>query len=496
MTVPYTFANISGQIPLSELDANFAAVSAYSNTAGTVTASAQPNIASVGTLTTLTVSGNVTADYVIGNIIGSISNAVYANTAGIATSANIANVANIAYSVSGANVSGTVANATYAVTANSASYANLAITATVANTANGVAGANVTGTVANATYAVTANVATYAGTVTTNAQPNITSVGNLTNLTVSGNSTVINNSTVGANIVVDGYANIGSYISAVGNVTGNNFSALGAISTNSYLSATGNITGGNLLTTGQISSSGNVSTGSNLLVSGYESVSGNITTSGELVVATQNAHGGAGYAGMLTMTNTTANTTNPNKFVRLSNIGALEIVNSDYTQTILSLNNSGNLTVTGTVTGANLLLNQTYPFNFSYGANVNANTSATVPYSGPGSAFLTFTLPSAGTWVVAPTVRGILTQAYAQPNFLSFALYQNGNLVPNTETMVRYDNALYISGQSEGCVSATFIVNTTTSTTYTLNAFGGGLQAPVILSDGNGRTTVSRYRIG
>jgi len=61
-----------------------------------------------------------------------------------------------------------------------------------------IAGANVTGTVANATYAAdagnattasTANSATTAGTVTTNAQPNITSVGTLTGLEVSGSIT-------------------------------------------------------------------------------------------------------------------------------------------------------------------------------------------------------------------------------------------------------------------------------------------------------------------
>jgi hypothetical protein len=44
-----------------------------------------------------------------------------------------------------------------------------------------IAGANVTGTVANATHAITAN------TVTDNAQPNITSVGTLTSLSVTGN---------------------------------------------------------------------------------------------------------------------------------------------------------------------------------------------------------------------------------------------------------------------------------------------------------------------
>jgi hypothetical protein len=56
-----------------------------------------------------------------------------------------------------------------------------------------ITGANVTGTVANATYATsagsatTATSATTAGTVTGNAQANITSVGTLSSLTVSGN---------------------------------------------------------------------------------------------------------------------------------------------------------------------------------------------------------------------------------------------------------------------------------------------------------------------
>lgn len=67
MTVPYIFANATGTIALSELDVNFAAVSAYSDTAGTVTTNAQPNITSVGTLTSLSVTGNITGSYFSGN---------------------------------------------------------------------------------------------------------------------------------------------------------------------------------------------------------------------------------------------------------------------------------------------------------------------------------------------------------------------------------------------------------------------------------------------
>ena len=53
-----------------------------------------------------------------------------------------------------------------------------------------IPGGNVTGTVANATYATsagTAGSATTAATVTNNAQPNITSVGTLSSLAVTGN---------------------------------------------------------------------------------------------------------------------------------------------------------------------------------------------------------------------------------------------------------------------------------------------------------------------
>ena len=69
---------------------------------------------------------------------------------------------------------------------------NLNVTGTITGNGSGlsaIAGANVTGTVANATYATSADSANTAGTVTTNAQPNITSLGNLTSLTVNSNTT-------------------------------------------------------------------------------------------------------------------------------------------------------------------------------------------------------------------------------------------------------------------------------------------------------------------
>jgi hypothetical protein len=237
MTVPYTFANAAGLVPASELDVNFAYVSNNVSTANTVVSNAQPNITSVGTLTNLSVAGNITTGHLIGEG-GNISN------------------------VRGANVSGAVANATYAVTANSATYATYtfssnATQANIANIANLVTGGNVSGQVANALIA---------GTVYTNAQPNITSVGTLSSLSSSGNVT-------GGNILTS------NTVSAVGNVRGGNFNTVGLVT------ATGNVTGGNILTNGEVSAAGNVtggniSTSANMLASGYISATGNIDTGG------------------------------------------------------------------------------------------------------------------------------------------------------------------------------------------------------------------------
>jgi hypothetical protein len=70
-----------------------------------------------------------------------------------------------------------------------------------------ITGANVTGQVANA---LVASLAVVAGTVSANAQPNITSVGTLTSVSVTGNADVGNLNALGQ-------------VSAVGNVAGNYF---------------------------------------------------------------------------------------------------------------------------------------------------------------------------------------------------------------------------------------------------------------------------------
>ena len=213
---------------------------------GSISTAAQTNITSVGTLGSLDVtanvdSGNVNATggvftYVSGdganltaitgqNVSGEVDFAQVANSvagANVSGEVGFADVANsvaganvsgevgfaaVANSVAGANVSGTVALATLAADATSANAvagANVSGAVSFATTANAVAGANVSGEVSFAATAnavaggnvsgqvsdsATADSATIAGTVTTAAQPNITSVGTLSGLSVTGTIT-------------------------------------------------------------------------------------------------------------------------------------------------------------------------------------------------------------------------------------------------------------------------------------------------------------------
>ncbi len=96
MTVPYTFANAVGALPLSELDANFAAIPNYANTAGIVVTPAQTAITSVGTLANLSVAGNVVTGGVVsatGNITGNYIIGNGSQLTGLPASYGNANVA-------------------------------------------------------------------------------------------------------------------------------------------------------------------------------------------------------------------------------------------------------------------------------------------------------------------------------------------------------------------------------------------------------------------
>ena len=127
MTVPYTFANQDGSIPLAELDANFAAVPNYANTAGTVTQPVQPNITTVGTLTNLNVASTLTTNYLyqtstsisLGNNAGNSGQSANIDTIAIGNTAGGQNQS--ANGIAIGSFAGATAQGTYAISIGRAS---------------------------------------------------------------------------------------------------------------------------------------------------------------------------------------------------------------------------------------------------------------------------------------------------------------------------------------------------------------------------------------
>ena len=180
--------NISaGNVSATTFTGALSGAATSATTAGTVTTAAQPNITSVGTLTSLGVSGNITAANITANT------GVFTGNGSALTALNASNVS-----------SGTLAQARLANA--SATLGSTALT--LGSTVTTVAGlSSVTSTTFVGALTGAATSATTAGTVTTAAQPNITSVGTLTSLSVSGALTNAN-LTTGAN-------------STAGTITGN-----------------------------------------------------------------------------------------------------------------------------------------------------------------------------------------------------------------------------------------------------------------------------------
>jgi hypothetical protein len=175
---------------------------------GTLQTAAQTNITSVGTLGSLSVTGNITG----GNVLGG------------------ANVNATTHTGTTVSVTGTVTAATVNA-------------ATIGNTGAAFTGASISAaTIGNTGALIT-------GTLQTAAQTNITSVGTLGSLSVTGNVT-------GGNLISSALVQ-GVSVSASGNVTGGNLIS-SALVQGVSVSASGNVTGGNLITVGQISATGTI----------------------------------------------------------------------------------------------------------------------------------------------------------------------------------------------------------------------------------------------
>ena len=347
-----TAGNISGNVA----NANYAAF------AGNITTAAQPNITSVGTLTSLSVTGNISAGNVSATTFtGALSGA--ATTAGTVTTAAQPNITSVG-TLTGLGVNGTITGVN--ITANTGVF-----------TGNGsglsaIAGGNVTGTVANATFATTAGSATTAGTVTTNAQSNITSVGTLTSLSVTGN-------------ITSGNANLGNAVSA------NFFIGDGSLLTG--------ITAGNI--------SGNVANAN------YAAFAGVVITAAQPNITSVGTLTSLGVNGTVTAVAFTANTGvftgNGSGLSAIAGGNVTGQVGNALVASTVYTNAQPNITSVGSLTGLTVS-NATGVVNFSNTANVTLGNVSNLRISGGSADFILQTDGSSNlSWVAKPSSGATIT---------------------------------------------------------------------------------------
>jgi filamentous hemagglutinin len=289
-----------------------------------------------------------------------------------------------------------------------------------------ITGSNVVGEVANATYATSAGSATTAGTVTTNAQPNITSVGTLTTVSVSGNvqggnlrtegvvsalGRIISSGEIysatqltggnisGANIVANGYLCATGNVNATGNISGGNLSVTGSVNLAGRISAVGNITGGNILTGANVSATSNI-TGGNLISNGV------ITTVGNVVANYFVGNGAALFAiAGANVTGTVANATyavSAGSATTAATVTTNAQPNITSVGTLTSIASSGNISTTGNVTGNYFVGNGSQLTGISTSSNRISNGTSNVEIA-TANGNATITTNGANTWTFDTT---------------------------------------------------------------------------------------------
>ena len=480
---------------------------------GTLTTNAQPNITSVGTLTSLTVSGNISAGNITGGALANgnsnvnipaaagnvnisvngtanvaVVTATGVNVAGTLNATGNANVGNIGAtngvftnvsgngsalsSITGANVTGQVGNALVSGTVYTAAQPNITSVGTLTGlgvngnitaanitantgvfTGNGsglsaIAGGNVTGQVANALVA---------GTVYTNAQPNITSVGTLSSLAVTGNVTAAN--------FVGNLANGNSDISipaANGNINfdvGGTANLLVVTSTGANiagtLNATGNANVGNIGATTAVITTGNITTiNSELLQNGNSNIS--ITANGNINISA------TGTPNELVITSTGVNvagTLNATGNANVGNLGTAQVLASANVTAPQLISNvstgTAPLVVTSTTVVANLRAATSNVANtVADAAQPNITSVGTLTsLAVTGNATAGNVYANSGT-IGASLLTGTLTTA-AQPNVTSLGTLTSVGITGNATAGNVYANS--------GTIGASLLTGTLTT---------------------------------
>ena len=359
-----TTATIAGNLNVS--NANLGNVATANFITGILTTASQPNITNIGTLADLTVRGPVDLGNV-GNLTidGTTANYVLTvKTDGsgldwLPTQQVITNPggSNTFVQFNDAGEFGGVSNFVFNKFVGLLTVPSIG--AEGGNLSN-IVGSNVIGTVA---------VSSRAGTVTTASQPNITSVGTLTSVAVTGNANVGNLGTSGlivatGNITggnlntvgvlnVIGNANVGNIGASIGVFTGNISSQNSNVSnliiantlTVNTTATIGNVSAGNITTTGNITAGTNVYATGNLTVIGNAAV-GNLNVGAIVSIGQISTTDGLSVTGNITSGNIT---TTRGTFA--GNVTAGNLVSTG-NLTVTSNTSISNLAITGDITGA------------------------------------------------------------------------------------------------------------------------------------------------
>jgi len=331
------------------------------------------------------------------------------------------------------------------------------------NNLSNIQASNITGQVANALVA---------GTVYTNAQPNITSVGTLATLSVSGNATVGNLTSGGSGGNISN-ANVisANTFSASGNITANFFigngSQLTGLNTAGVSNGTSNINipsaNGNV----NISSAGNANvlivTGIGTNITGTLSASGNANLAnigtGGLITATGNITGGNLITGGVL--SVTGNAT----------VGNISATSGVFTTVAGSLTTAAQSNITSTGTLSSLSVSGTSNLGAVGNVTITGGTNGYV-LSTNGSGTLSWVAQSAGGGASISNGTSNINIATSGGN-VTTGVNGNANILVVTGTGANVNGTLSVTGQSNlGAVGNVVITGGTAN--YVLKTDGSG----------------------
>jgi hypothetical protein len=416
----------------------------------------------------------------VGNAIiftptGIYADSLYANSGNVVANRFIGNIANITGNVSanyfignGSQLTGIDTTAIQNGTANVRTFNNANVTISASGNANVLV---ITGSGANVNGTMTANLLT--GTLTTANQPNITNLGTLGNITVTGNVTTgnvwANSGNIRANLLIGTLTNnVQPNVTTLGVLTGV------SLASNADITMTG---------------AGATLSGANLVAANF--FTGTLTT---------NAQPNITSVGTLSSLTVTGNITSGNVFANSGTIRALNLVGN--TVNITSSSNLGNSATANYFIGdGGLLSNIIVGSNVNYIQNGNsnvvvlANSNVTMSINGVSNVHTFFSSGAIlGNTVTANYFIGnffgqantaITVTSNSQPNITS--LGQITTLVAGTNPFpITLDaNGLVVSNANNTSnIAGNLVIGNTLTPTYLKSSFTANINVAAMIANG------------